>query len=253
MRKSIFIFSLFVSLVFTSTVLAQTTEKKASDLNYKTTLSVTNNGISLIPTFSLGEPAAIWEMSIGNRLTFDPQFKFSLEGKPWVVVLWWRYKLIDSGKFRLGMGAHPGLLFSEIEADVDDQPKDIIQTKRFLVGELVPRYLINDKISVGMYYLYSRGLQEGLKNSHFLTVNANFSSIPLAGKTNLSISPQFYYLKMDENDGFYFTSSFTVSRKDCPVSVSSVINKTINSNIGGSKDFIWNVTLNYTISKKYSN
>ena len=82
-------------------VFAQPQEKKESKLNYTTIVSVTNNGISFIPTFSLGKPAGILEMSIGNRLTFDPQFKFSLKGQPWAVVLWWRYKLVNSGKFRL--------------------------------------------------------------------------------------------------------------------------------------------------------
>ena len=36
--------------------------------------SVTNNGISFIPSFSLGKPAAIFEISTGKkRLSFDPQ------------------------------------------------------------------------------------------------------------------------------------------------------------------------------------
>ncbi len=46
--------------------------------------SVTNNGISLLPMFTLGKPAAIFDLSVGNsRLAFEPQFRFSLEGKPW--------------------------------------------------------------------------------------------------------------------------------------------------------------------------
>ncbi len=252
MIKSIVIIFLLFLVIFTSSVSAQTEEKEENELNYKTTFSVTNNGISLIPTFSLGEPAGILEMSIGNRLTFDPQFKFSLEGQPWAMILWWRYKLVNSGKFRLGVGAHPSLLFNTISAEVDNQTKDFIQAKRYLVGEIVPRYLITDKISIGMYYLYSRGFQEGLKNSHFLTVNTNFSSMSLSEKIYLSVKPQLYFLKMDTNDGFYFTSSFTLSREDCPFSISSVINKTLNSNIVGSKNFVWNVVLNYNIINKYT-
>jgi len=34
--------------------------------------------------FTLGKPAAIFDLSVGNeRLAFEPQFRFSLEGKPW--------------------------------------------------------------------------------------------------------------------------------------------------------------------------
>lgn len=249
-KRSFLLFVLFA--IFTYTVFAQPDEKKGTEINYKTIVSATNNGISLIPTFSLGEPAGILEMSIGNRLTFDPQFKFSLEGQPWAIVLWWRYKLVNTGKFRLGVGTHPALLFNTASAEIDGETKDIIQAKRFVVGELVPRYLINDKISVGMYYLYSRGMEKnGLKNTHFLTASASFSSIPLFNNTLLHITPQVYYLKMDADAGFYFTSSFTLSQKDFPLSISSVINQTIDTDITGSKDFVWNVTLNYTFNNKY--
>jgi hypothetical protein len=252
MRKNIFIFLLSLLIVLSNTVYAQPLDKESDKLNCKTTLSVTNNGISFIPSFSLGKPAAIWEISIGNRLTFDPQFKISLEGQPWAIILWWRYKFINSRKFRVGIGAHPSLLFSTINVDVDNISREIIQTKRFLAGEFDPRFLISDKISVGIYYLYSHGLQEGLKNTHFLTANASFTYIKLTGKIFLNITPQLYYLKMDAENGFYCTSSFTLNRSRWPISISSVINKTIKSNISGTKDFVWNVTLNYTLSKKYA-
>lgn len=238
---------------FAATLFGQDEAKNESVTSFRAIASVTNNGISLIPTFTLGKPAGILEMSMGKRFTFDPQFKFSLEGQPWAVILWWRYKLINSGKFRLGIGAHPALLFNQVTATIDGAPNEIMQARRFVVGELVPRYLITDKISVGIYYLYSRGMEkEGLKNTHFLTLNASFSSIRLSEKTFLLITPQVYYLKMDENDGLYFTSSVTLSRKDFPLSVSSVINQPVRSDIPAGKNFVWNISLNYTIDKKFN-
>jgi len=57
--------------------------------------------------------------------------------------------------------------------------------------------------------------------------------------------PQLYYLKMDQYDGYYFTSSFNLARTGVPLSVSSIINKAIESNIPGSKNFNWNVSLVY--------
>jgi hypothetical protein len=51
-------------------------------------VTVTNNGISLIPTFTLGKPAVIFDLSIGKRVSFDPQLRFALEGKPWSFVFW---------------------------------------------------------------------------------------------------------------------------------------------------------------------
>ncbi|HEY6975357.1 MAG TPA: hypothetical protein VH396_03650 [Chitinophagaceae bacterium] len=65
----------------------------------------------------------------------------------------------------------------------------------------------------------------------------------------MNIAPAFYYLKQGEHDGFYFTSAFTLAKSDLPLSISSIINKEIQSDIVGSKDFVWNITLTYTLGK----
>ena len=75
--------------------------------------------------------------------------------------------------------------------------------------------------------------------------------IKLSNQFFMQVNPQFYYLKLDTQDGFYFTSSFTVAKKNFPLSVSSTVNKIINTNIKGSKDFLWNVSLVYSFNKKY--
>jgi hypothetical protein len=57
---------------------------KNSVHHFNGSASITNNGISVIPTFSLGKPASIIELNAGgDRLTFEPQFRVSLEGQPW--------------------------------------------------------------------------------------------------------------------------------------------------------------------------
>jgi len=46
-------------------------------------VAVTQNGFSVIPMFTLGKPAAFFDLSVGNvRLAFEPQLRFSLEGRP---------------------------------------------------------------------------------------------------------------------------------------------------------------------------
>ena len=120
-------------------------------------------------------------------------------------------------------------------------------TRRYLAGELFPRYSITKNISVGIYYLYSHGLDAGtIGNTHFLTFNTNFANIRLSNQFFMRINPQVYYLKLDAQDGFYFTSSFTVAKKNFPLFISAIINKEINSNITGSKNFLWNATLTYS-------
>jgi len=103
-----------------------------------------------------------------------------------------------------------------------------------------------------MYYLYSRGIDNGTtRNTHFLTLNTSFSDIRFSKQFYLKFTPQVYYLKMDQQDGVYFTSAFTLANRKIPLSISSVINKIIQTNITASQNFVWNVSLIYSFNKKY--
>jgi hypothetical protein len=223
------------------------------DRHFSGAISVTNNGISMIPTFSLGKPAAIFNMSMGgNRFSFDPELRFSLEGKPWSFIFWGRYKLIKTEKFQVNVGAHPAISFKTIPITNKGASKEVLVRRHYLAGELSPNYFLTKNISIGTYYLYSHGLdQYATKNTHFLALRSNFSNIKLSNQFFMRFTPQFYYLKMDENDGFYFTSGLTLSKKNFPLSGSGVINKIIQTHITASKDFVWNATLTYSFNKKY--
>ena len=100
--------------------------------------------------------------------------------------------------------------------------------------------------------MYSRGLDVGtIRNSNFITINATFSNIRVVNMYLVKIVPQFYYLRQNEDDGFYFTAALTVSRNNFPLSISSVINKVIQTDILAGEDFVWNITLTYSFGKKY--
>lgn len=217
-------------------------------------VSVTNNGISIIPTFSLNKPAANFIASVGKtRFSFDPEYRISLAGRPWSLVLWLRYKPVVTKNFSLRVGAHPALNFKTETDSLNGVARDINVARRYVAAEIAPNYKLSKNISVGMYYLQGHGLDDGaIKYSHYLTVNSNFSHIKITNGIYLNFVPQFYYLNLVKEHGFYFTSFTEVGFKNFPVSVSSVINKTINTNITGSKDFVWNVSLVYSFSKEYA-
>jgi hypothetical protein len=232
---------------------AQKTDSTKSISHFTGAAGVTNNGISLIPTFSLNKPAAIFDLSVGkNKFSFDPEFTFSLEGKPWYFLFWFRYKLVNSDKFSMSSGTHLGLNFKTSVLPLNGDSNEVIITERYLAAELSPNYLLAKNISVGIYYLYSHGIDPTtIKNTHFITVNASFSNIKLTNRFFMNISPQFYYLNQGEHDGFYFTSALSLAKIDFPLSISSVINKVIQTDIWG-KDFVWNVTLTYAFGKRYA-
>ncbi|MEO8174509.1 MAG: hypothetical protein ABI581_15545 [Sediminibacterium sp.] len=56
--------------------------------------------------------------------------------------------------------------------------------------------------------------------------------------------------KLDTRDGIYFSSTFNVAKKNFPLSMSSIINKSIDTDIA-SKDFVWNIGLVYAFNKTY--
>ena len=251
--QKITVLLVFVLLLPGQYSFAQKKDSTKSISHFSGSISVTHNGISLVPTFSLGKPAAIFLLSVGNgRLTFEPDLRFALEGKPWSFLFWWRYKAVQSAKFRLTVGAHPAINFRTMRLPVNGDSANVIVARRFLAGEVAPNYLLSKNWSVGLYYLFSAGFDVNVpKYSHFLTVNSNISGIRLPGKLLMKLTPQFYYLKQDARDGFYFTSSMTLVKNNFPFSVSAIINKTIRSNILSNKDFVWNTSLVYSFNKNY--
>src|SRR5215510_4566388 len=113
-------------------------------------VAVTNNGISLIPTFSLDKPAAIFDMYVSkSRFSFDPEFTFSLhDGKPWYFLFWFRYKIANTGRFRFTAGTHLGLNFKRSVLPVDGDSSKVLLMQRYVVAEFVPSYFVSKNTSL---------------------------------------------------------------------------------------------------------
>lgn len=225
---------------------AQENNATKNPIQFSGAVLVTNNGISVIPTFTLEKPAMIFDFAVRKkRFSFEPQLRFAIEdAKPWSFLFWMRYKAIQSEKFSLGMGIHPAYLFSNTSAIVNGVSKDVITVRRFIAGELAPNYSLSKNISIGVYYLYSHGLSNTPRNTNYVALNSNFSNIKLSDAFYMKVAPQIYYLKLDEIDGFYTTATFTLAKRDFPFTIASIVNKKIQSNIP-SDDFVWNVSLSY--------
>jgi hypothetical protein len=240
---------ILTGLLYTTDSFAQ----RDSTFFFKTELSTTNNGFSIIPAFTLGAPAAFLDMHMGNkRWSFEPQFRFALEGRPWSFVFIYRYKAIIKPKFQLSFGGHlPGLNFVTNTVMINGIEEKLSVTRRFLALEINPTYKISNKTSVGIYFLRGHGFQNhGPQNNMFVSLQGNFSRIKMMGKTYVSFNPQLFYLALDANDGFYVNATTTVGVNGFPITISSIVNKAIASDIP-SRDFDWNVSLVYTLDKKF--
>ena len=231
---------------------SQTDSVKAVN-NFWGSVTVTTKGISTFPNLTLGRPAAIFDLAMGRKLTFEPQFRFDINGKPWTFIFWWRYKIITSGKFRLNVGAHPAFTFKTQSFLINGTMADRHVVNRYLASELSPVYMISKSISIGLYHIYSHGIEkEVIRHSNFISLRGSFSNIKLTDQFYFRFNPQIYYLRLDQNGGYYFNSTLTLAKRNFPFSVSSQINKTIKSDLLIGKDFLWNVSLIYSFNKRFA-
>ncbi len=227
--------------------------QRDSTLFFKSALSITQNGFSFIPSFSLGKPAIIFEPSIGNkRLSFEPQFRFALEGKPWSFIFIYKYKFVDRNRFSVQVGGHiPALIFSTQTVIRNGATDDVIVTQRFLAAELVPNYTLSKNVSIGMYLLRGHGFDKGgIQDSYYAGLRSTITNLNITKRIFFKLNPQLYYLKTDDKDGVYATNTLTLAIRNFPLSISNIVNKAIQTDIPG-KDFDWNVSLVYSFDKNY--
>jgi hypothetical protein len=215
-------------------------------------ITATNNGVSLIPTFSLGRPAVLFDLNVGKgRLSFDPMFRFGMNGKPWAFVFWWRYKLIQQKKFNLGLGAHPSVVFRDISVTDNGITRNLLAAQRFFAWEVSPTYLVSKNVNLGVYYLGSKGLtKDVLQHTTFVALRS-ILNLKLSDKLSMGFIPQAYYLKMDDNAGTYVNATLNLFKRNFPVSLNAIASKAIKTEIAG-KDFLWSIGLVYNINNQYA-
>lgn len=217
-------------------------------------IGITNNGISIIPTFSLQEPAFNYTgtLSRGGKFSIDPDVRLTFDGRKGGVLLWFRYKLIEGKKFNLRVGAHPAFNLALKTVTNGNTSREITQARRFVATEIAPSYTFNKHFTIGGYYLHGNGLQtDGPISSHFVNFITSFSGIKLSENNLLSFSPQIYYLQIDQQDGFYLTGNVLLSNKRSPFSFMYLYNKEIRTNIIGSRNLDWNLTLMYNFYRTF--
>lgn len=244
---------LIFQLTFTALVSAQETDSTKQVGHLHGAVSATNNGISLLPAFSLGRPAWIFDMNVGKkRLSFEPQLRFAITGRPWSFVFWWRYKIITNEKFNLRVGAHPAFTFQRDSYLLNGAPTVLMVSRQYAAGEIVPVYTVAKNISVGLYYLQAHGFQpEGTQNTYFFATTASFQKIRLADKLLLGASPQLYYLQMDAQRGYYVSSTFSLAYGEFPLSLQSIVSTAFKTELAG-KESIWNLSLVYAFGNQYT-
>ncbi|SOE20308.1 hypothetical protein SAMN06298216_0801 [Spirosomataceae bacterium TFI 002] len=247
--KYLFIILLFGLFLLPKTIKAQ----KDSTLYLAGAIQVTNNGFSNIPTFTLGKPAAIFNFTTrSNRLSFEPEMRFSYEGKLWSILLWGRYKLVEKENYQLRVGLHPGFAFNSQTSSIGSETIESQVVRRYLTGEISQTFKMNNHLSSTVYYLYANGRDVGTpKNTHYLAYILGVSNLKVSENLSFNVIPQVFYLRTGGKEGYYFSSALQVKKQGWPVHLGAMMNKSIRSEIN-AKDFNWNLSLHYTFRSKFN-
>jgi hypothetical protein len=143
------------------------------------------------------------------------------------------------------VGAHPALIFRTIPGSPAPGATDTIIAQRYVAAELAPKYSLTEHLSLGVYYLFGHGLErEGVRNTHFVNVNASLTDLALTEHLYFELSPKLYYLRMDDLGGYYATATVSLHSHALPLYMESLLNRAISTDIVAD-DFVWNVSLVY--------
>jgi hypothetical protein len=237
---------------FSQALIAQTGEGKPKINNFTASVLYQTKGISTIPNLTLGKPAFTFDLKIGRRLSFEPQFRFATTGKPWAMVFWWRYNAASISKFRLDLSTNYSFSYKTITVTTGVEPQELIRTTRYLVVAVAPEYIFNKYFSVATYIFYSRGIETFItRNTLMLSFRPSFSNISIAKNITARFNPEIYHLSMDDDEGIFFNARLSISLKNFPVSLSALINKPLKSNIPSEYNLLWNAGISYTFNNKY--
>lgn len=233
--------------------IAQSQDSTKNTVRINGTISVTNNGFSFIPAFTLDKPAGVAIVTISkNRWSFQNQTRYALNGQPWAIAFVSRYKVIDKPQATVTVGMYfPGISFFKTKVIESGTEKQVLQSQQAISPEFNASFPVSKRLMLGVTYLYNRSIG-GVPplNGHYGGIWAALFDLKVAGTVRLGIDTQLFYLNLDGLEGAYTSWNFIISKKGFPITLSSMMFKTIKSNIGG-KDANWNLSLNYVFGENY--
>lgn len=216
-----------------------------SKLKAACTFSFNTNGISSIPSFSLGAPAVIANPSFNyGRFNYEPVLAYDLDIQPWFIDNWFRYRIIDRPKFEF----RTGLNFSMFFTDLRLPDSTVLQGQRYWAAEFTSVYKPTESSFISAAYWNDRGQDRGTIKGHFLSLMAEKSAIPVGKSVLLAANLHFFYINYDgNNDGLFLSPKLTCSLKRAPASLFFHGIQALSSNISPYPGFSWNLGLAYTI------
>ena len=201
--------ALLVCMGFFGTLIGQTEEDKPKINNFTAAVLFQTKGISTIPNLTLGRPAFTFDLKVGRKLTFEPQFRFAATGKPWAMVFWWRYYAVSTNKFKVDLSTNYSFSYKTIKLHTSGEPQEHIRTTRYLVGALLPICFKQIFRHRSLSFL-QHGIEKFItRNTIMLSFRPSFSKIPITKNITARLNPEIYRLTMDDDEGYFFNATFS--------------------------------------------
>ncbi len=248
--RSIFVLNQFemkvtlaLLIICLSVVLSNAQEIK-KPLQASANLQITNNGVSLFPNLSLGKPAAILNVSVAKRnFSFEPEFRWALNGKPWAYIFWLRYRY-NAEKFSLRVGTHPAYIFGQQKVVINGKEENRFIATRYAAAEISPSLNLTEKFKLSIHYLRGTRLDKyGVKTSNFFAIQPSFANLSVGKEYYFNFFPQIFYLQLDDKSGTYLSETLSFNKSGFPVYLSNMMTYKIKSTVAGD-NFVWSLGLN---------
>lgn len=242
MRVSLCLVFLFLVATSYSRENADSTKAK---LKAGVTFSLNSNGISSIPAFSLGDPAAMASVTLAKgRFSYDPTLAYGLDGKPWFIDNWFHFKLVNRPSFELRTGMNISSFFTHYKLPEET----VLKGERYFAFELAGIYKFNPGTSLSLAYWSDNGQEQESLKGHFIDLILDKTDIPLGKQVLAAVNLQLFYIDYtDKNDGLFIAPRISAGLRNIPLSLFFQAIQPITSNMTPSPEFQWNVGLAYTL------
>ena len=245
-RFNLRLFLSFILLFVTSVTFSQ--EKPAGPdrkLKASASFSLNSNGISSIPSFSLGKPAIVASASlIKNRFSYDPTLAYGLDLRPWYIDNWLHYKIITKPSFELRGGFNVSSFFTKHLTETEP----LLTGERYFAFSLDGTYKFNPNTIVSLAYWNDRGQESISIKGHFIDLTGERTDIRLGNKLLMAVNVQLFYINYDgNNDGLFVSPKISTYVRDVPLSLFFQATQSIQSNIEPWPGFRWNLGISYSL------
>ncbi len=238
-------FGLLLLLHSTALHASENTDSTKSKLKAGATFSLNSNGISSVPAFSLGKPAAMASVFIGKGwFSYDPTLAYALDGQPWFIDNWFHVKLVNRPKFEL----RTGMNISSYCGKYAVPEGEFLRVERYFAYELATTFRFARHTSLLAQYWNDRGQEDWSMKGHFLSALVEKTDMAIGKHILFTAALQLFYINYDgNNDGLFVAPRVALSVRRFPVSIFSQVVQAITSNIEPFPGFNINAGIAYSL------